>query len=63
MIWPADAQLAYITEQMRKRMAARVLLKDRDECRHEKAVDRPYGGSGNYNTYVLVYEPAFYKAA
>ena len=25
--------------------------------------DRPYGGSGNYNTYFLVYEPSSYKAA
>ena len=25
--------------------------------------DRPFGGSGNYNTYFLVYEPASCKAA
>jgi hypothetical protein len=42
-IWPADAQLAYITEQSRKRMAAHVLLQDRDERRHEKAVDEDTG--------------------
>jgi len=53
MIWPADAQLPYITEQMRKRMATSVLLKDRDERRHEMAVDEDTGAVVGYARWLV----------
>ena len=53
MIWPADAQLAYITEQLRKRIAARMLLVARDERRHEKAVDEHTGNLLGYARWLL----------
>ncbi|GAB1319959.1 hypothetical protein MFIFM68171_10169 [Madurella fahalii] len=53
MIWPADAQLAYITQEMGKRMAARVLLIDHDERRHEKAVDEDTGAIVGYARWLL----------
>lgn len=53
MIWPANAQLVYITEQLSKRIAARVLLVARDERRHEKAVDEDTGDLLGYARWLL----------
>ncbi|KAK3356617.1 hypothetical protein B0T25DRAFT_497272 [Lasiosphaeria hispida] len=53
MIWPDDAQLSYLSEQMSKRIATHVLLVDRDERRHEKAVDKKTGALLGYARWLL----------
>ncbi|KAK0710647.1 hypothetical protein B0H67DRAFT_601620 [Lasiosphaeris hirsuta] len=53
MIWPDDAQLSYITEQMQKRIATHVLLFDRHKRRHEKAVDKKTGALLGYARWLL----------
>jgi hypothetical protein len=53
ILWPADMKEEYIVEQLRKKIPAHLLLLNRHERRHEKAVDKATGALLGYARWTI----------